>query len=570
MDDLRSVPGAGEESRLPTAPLPAGGAFAPARIALYFGSRYTAPLLAMVALAARPGAPEDRDLLPAVLAAQVVCAFACHALAWRRPEALRAAVWGGLVADVLAVSAMVNLTGGPGGPLTFLFTVQALAAGILLSASLGIRVLILSMLAILALGFLGSAGPGSAGGLEPVLRLWVIGGAGTLFSAFNERELTRRNAELSMVRQIALDIQNTLSLGVVLEHLARGVTEGLHFDGAAALIREDDVLKCIAASGVTGAVSRGLEIRGPLARALATGLPVVVTREEARRDGCLVEVLGARGYVALSIGGHGLLVATRAGRKGRPGRLHAHEIESLARLTHHAAVAVANARLHEHVSTLAVTDPLTGLANHGELQRRLAAEAGRLQRYAPLRAPGHRLALLLIDIDHFKRFNDRFGHPAGDEVLRAVAATLQGAVRSFDVVARYGGEEFAAILPETGTEGAVAVAERIRAAVAAAPFAGASTRPVAITVSVGVAASPENGRSAADLIAAADAALYRSKEAGRNRVTLAERGEGTRLGSIVEIGAKRRPKGPDGGPAPAGSRRARGRSSLPRSRTPRG
>ena len=168
-------------------------------------------------------------------------------------------------------------------------------------------------------------------------------------------------------------------------------------------------------------------------------------------------------------------------------------------------LAAVNARLE----ALAMTDGLTGLKNHRSFQDKLAGEFERSRRYdVPL-------ALLMLDVDQFKLFNDAFGHPAGDEVLKRVATVLQEEARTTDFVARYGGEEFALILPETTAEGARATAERIRAA-----LAGQVWERRAITVSIGIATLHPAAAAPISLVEEADAALYRSKQNGRNRVTL--------------------------------------------------
>ncbi len=162
----------------------------------------------------------------------------------------------------------------------------------------------------------------------------------------------------------------------------------------------------------------------------------------------------------------------------------------------------------------ATTDPLTGLMNRRALQQHL-----RVQRALAVRQ-GHPLSLLMIDADHFKRYNDRFGHPAGDQALRGMGEALLHAVRESDLVARYGGEEFVALLPHTGVEEAAIVAERIRAAIETHAF---DHEP--ITVSIGVATLPVHAHSPARLMQMADTALYRAKQDGRNCVRVAETGE---------------------------------------------
>jgi diguanylate cyclase (GGDEF)-like protein len=180
-----------------------------------------------------------------------------------------------------------------------------------------------------------------------------------------------------------------------------------------------------------------------------------------------------------------------------------------------AAVALDNARLHRLVERQAVTDGLTELPNRRQFEQALAAEINRGERF------GGMLALVLADLDNFKQVNDRYGHQAGDEVLRRFADVLRETVRDVDVPARYGGEEFAVLLPQTDMEGAERLAERLRQAVAERPM---TTRPgalVACTASFGVASFPESSTPAA-LFAAADEALYRAKAAGKNRVVCAE------------------------------------------------
>ena len=167
----------------------------------------------------------------------------------------------------------------------------------------------------------------------------------------------------------------------------------------------------------------------------------------------------------------------------------------------------ANIRLE----ALATTDGLTGLKNHRTFQERLAEEYQRSKRHKS------NLSLILLDVDHFKTFNDSFGHPAGDVVLKQVAALLQEAGRTTDCVARYGGEEFALLLPETGAEGACIIAERIRKRIETALWVQRN-----ITVSVGISTLTPATENAAQLLKLSDSALYQSKTMGRNRVTHAQ------------------------------------------------
>jgi len=163
---------------------------------------------------------------------------------------------------------------------------------------------------------------------------------------------------------------------------------------------------------------------------------------------------------------------------------------------------------------LALTDPLTQTHNRRALMERLTSELERARRYAL------HLSVLMVDLDHFKLINDSYGHVVGDEVLRGVSRVLQREARAVDVVARFGGEEFLVVLPETGEEGAVALAERIRARVEETPpVTGGEYGWLRVTVSIGVATVPSpRVNSPEELIAVADEALYRAKAQGRNRV----------------------------------------------------
>ena len=159
---------------------------------------------------------------------------------------------------------------------------------------------------------------------------------------------------------------------------------------------------------------------------------------------------------------------------------------------------------------MATQDGLTGLKNRRAFDERLRVE---FERASQGRVP---LSLMLLDVDKFKQFNDTFGHPAGDEVLKKVAGLLQGGVRSGGLVARYGGEEFVVLLPDTTIEDALVTAERLRASIE-----GAHWTQRAVTTSIGVASWEQGMTATAQLVSAADGALYQSKGDGRNRVTQA-------------------------------------------------
>jgi diguanylate cyclase (GGDEF)-like protein len=180
-----------------------------------------------------------------------------------------------------------------------------------------------------------------------------------------------------------------------------------------------------------------------------------------------------------------------------------------------AAVALENVRLHRLVERQASTDGLTELANRRQFEEALANEISRAERF------GGMLALIVADLDDFKQVNDRYGHQAGDDVLRAFADVLRETVRDIDLAARYGGEEFAVLLPQTDLAGAERVAERLRERMEIRLVEPSSESPFSVTASFGVASFPEAGTPAA-LFASADEALYRAKSVGKNCVVSAE------------------------------------------------
>jgi diguanylate cyclase (GGDEF)-like protein len=180
-------------------------------------------------------------------------------------------------------------------------------------------------------------------------------------------------------------------------------------------------------------------------------------------------------------------------------------------------------RLHDMQRKLeeqSVTDSLTSLKNRRFFDERLHEEFQRAQRY------GDYLSLIMVDLDHFKQVNDRFGHPAGDGVLKESAALIRGSLRDPDICARYGGEEFAVILPKTHMSGALAVGERIWRAIGAKefPVGGDGTtalRTIRVTASIGVAFYPSKDIVSSELLLRfADQALYEAKRQGRNNICL--------------------------------------------------
>ncbi|MBI5805007.1 GGDEF domain-containing protein [candidate division TA06 bacterium] len=171
------------------------------------------------------------------------------------------------------------------------------------------------------------------------------------------------------------------------------------------------------------------------------------------------------------------------------------------------------ASLMGRIQVLSVTDYLTGIYNRRYLFEKLAEELSRSSRYQ------RKLALLMLDIDHFKNYNDNHGHQLGDYPLKELAQLLTRSIRQQDFAARYGGEEFVVVAPETDKEQGVKLAEKIKTAIEEYPFKMKESQPNGrITVSIGVAEFPEGGSDADELVGKADVALYLAKDMGRNKV----------------------------------------------------
>jgi diguanylate cyclase (GGDEF)-like protein len=224
----------------------------------------------------------------------------------------------------------------------------------------------------------------------------------------------------------------------------------------------------------------------------------------------LFQESGSRMSIPLISFGQTLGVLTL--HSSRPNAFRESELQSLESVADICANSIQNAHYVERVKQLAYLDGLTGIFNRRFFELRIMEEMERARRY------GTGMAVIMADIDQFKRLNDEFGHLLGDEVLRQVSSLFHQQLRKVDVVCRYGGEEFAILLTQITTQQALAIAEKLRRLVETFQFPGV---PRTITVSAGVAAFPAHGKTRDDMVRAADNGLYAAKQAGRNRVCLA-------------------------------------------------
>lgn len=188
------------------------------------------------------------------------------------------------------------------------------------------------------------------------------------------------------------------------------------------------------------------------------------------------------------------------------------EIKLLQLVASQIALSIANSRLYAKTRELSVRDELTGLYNRRHFLHVLQLEWKRASRFH------HPLSLLMVDVDHFKKYNDTYGHKEGDRVLKQMGSLLIKTLREVDTLARFGGEEFVVLLPDTDRNGALAVGEKLRRVVESEQFTLTDQNPIPVTISVGVANYPDDVKDLEDLIDHTDMALYDAKDQGRNRV----------------------------------------------------
>ncbi len=327
------------------------------------------------------------------------------------------------------------------------------------------------------------------------------------------REFNRMSARLGVQVEELRRQRDEIDRSV--KRIGDAFASGLDRQALLAIVVDTALSACQATYGVIALGGRaGAEAEaGKASGALRDAIVVAEERASRRRDLAEASADGAFAIAApIAPRGDdeeiGVMSVARADRAFDPA-----ERDVFRYLLGQAAVSIENIALHEVVSEQAVTDDLTGLSNKRRFREVLVKEAARAGRF------GHQLALLMIDIDGFKRINDTRGHVQGDEVLRRIARVLEAESRAIDEPARYGGEEFAVALPETSADGAAGVAERIRKRIAAEAVAAVDGgAPLRVTASVGVAAMPTSAHDPDDLVRAADEALYEAKRGGKNRV----------------------------------------------------
>ena len=435
--------------------------------------------------------------------------------------------------DAVYLAVICVPSGGPRSPLMMLFAVQLIAVTLLGSERAALRTalwdtFLLVVIPALTLtdricSFLGARPVGEPEAMYTTLAVigfWVVAVCTAVFSSVSERELRRSKGEMSALAEMAAALEGLTEDEEILGVLLRTLVDAFPLRrGALWYIRDTQpmglVLRAPDGDVVGAPVPPMARADRVAALAWAQREPQMLRRlsfeEEPVASGLLPDATNVV-VLPLEVDGRdsGVILLEHGGNPLNA-RLPRRTLVMLVQFAGHAALALRNARLMAERERLAAIDGLTGLANRREFDQVLAREVSRSERsHEPL-------SLLVFDVDHFKRINDTRGHLGGDEVLRAIAVVLAGAVREMDVVSRYGGEEFAIILPRCDQHDAIRVVERITTATRKDP------QLEGVTLSSGLATIPFNAHDGHSLVAAADEALYESKRSGRDRYSVSAR-----------------------------------------------
>ena len=324
-----------------------------------------------------------------------------------------------------------------------------------------------------------------------------------------------RASQLEAINAIAQQMTAVLGLKELLAKVCLLIQEAFHVSHVSVLLKEEEDLVLRAHYGkLTSRFQVGGRLPaevGLWGRALATGTTLIENDVSHAPDyvAFYAETVARMCIPLVSFGQTlGVLLLDSA----HAGAFNVQDTQPLESVADICATAIQNAHYVERVKQLAYIDGLTGIFNRRFFEMRIAEEIERAKRF------GAGMAVIMVDIDQFKRLNDEFGHLLGDEVLRQVSSLFHQQLRKFDVVCRYGGEEFAILLAQTNPQHALAVAEKLRRLVESWQFPGV---PRPVTISAGVATYPDHGTTRDELVKASDAGLYTAKQAGRNCVTMA-------------------------------------------------
>ena len=345
------------------------------------------------------------------------------------------------------------------------------------------------------------------------------------------KNLTQINKQLNYIEQLTTALRSSTKTEDVLKIVLKNLTEELTYDRVLIYSLETDdkkkeMLKPIAAFGIDFNLIKDYYFK--LDKALDMIPRVAVERkgyiiknaqDDYRCSQEFVAMLGLSEYIVVPLITRnvavGVLLADNFINKRHIDEL---DLVPLTSFSNQVAMTIENAKLYEKVEYLAIVDGLTNLFNHRYFMESLKAEITRMSRYEKEGV----LSVIMIDVDHFKHYNDTNGHMSGDSVLIEVGQILKNMIRKVDMAARYGGEEFIIMLPATQKEGALILAERIRIAIEEYPFEFGGNQPGGkLTISLGVSTYPSDGSTEESLVDMADKGLYISKTSGRNKVSVA-------------------------------------------------
>ncbi len=325
----------------------------------------------------------------------------------------------------------------------------------------------------------------------------------------------RRASQLEAINAIARETTVVLDIKNLLSKACQKIQKAFEVSHVSIFLKDEEGLLLRAHHGdLTLLIAEGGRLpsgKGLLGRALNESKTLIENDIKAVADYVAIySETGSRMCIPLISFGQtlGVLVLD----SDRTGSFSITEMQSLESVADICATAVQNAHYVERVKQLAYLDGLTGIFNRRFFELRIEEEMERARRF------DSGMAVIMVDIDQFKRLNDEFGHLLGDEVLRQVSSIFSQQLRKIDVVCRYGGEEFAILLSQTTHQHALGVAEKLRRMIDSWQFPGV---PRPVTISAGVATSPEHGTTRDELVKAADAGLYAAKQAGRNCVRVA-------------------------------------------------
>jgi len=437
-----------------------------------------------------------------------------------------AILFGTLLIDGAYIAWVTHATGGTQSPLRFLAFVHIIGVTLLASSRTGLKIALWHSLLFFVVFYAEAAeligtSEGSLNADDPrfnevsvfnVIALLLVAGATAVFSQLNERELRRRRGDLQDLADLASALEDETDTEDVAQKALDAIGESFGFKRGAILGATANNMALWAYRGPGEVQTFPDGVDAVFTKVLDDKEPRLVSKLDESENPRLTGLLTfARNLVLLPLVADneriGVLVLENPSPAGA--YIHKRVLETVERFAAHGALSLRNAQLMRQVQRMADTDGLTGIPNRRSFELALEKELSRSAR------SGEPVTLMMLDVDHFKKFNDSYGHQAGDDVLRGVGSALVEASRDFDTPARYGGEEFAVILPACSSDQSLQVAERLRKQVceveAVAP----------VTASAGVATYPTHAGDAASLIKYADEALYESKRAGRNRLSRA-------------------------------------------------